>query len=79
MVFTNIKDPKDQVRVETSIEERKQAEQKYEEALKNPESNQTAVLGSYSTLRSNELMSFKIGNFPPGFKASVTCMMFAEN
>ena len=54
----------DDEEIETRIEERKIAEAKFVEAVKN---NETAVIGTYtkSSVRSDDLFKIKLGNIPP--------------
>jgi len=61
------------VTLETSMEERKVAEQKYTDAV--AEGTKMAVLATYATTTSRSLVRVNIGNFPPKSKATITCFM----
>jgi Ca-activated chloride channel family protein len=54
--------------LETIVEERKKAEIKYEDAVS---SGKTAVIGTYATRKTRDMVRVVIGNFPVEAKASL--------
>ena len=62
--------------METTIEERKKAEAKYEDAVAS--GNQMAVLAQHVSSQSRNLIRVNMGNFPPRSLAKLTCFMYTE-
>ena len=59
--------------IETVIEERKNAEAKFEDAVASGTS--MPVMATYATIKSVETMKVNLGNFPPRTKTVLTCYM----
>jgi hypothetical protein len=59
--------------VETVIEEKKKAEENFEEAV--VEGKSMPVMVKYTGTKSIKKVSFHLGNFPPKSKAVLTCTM----
>lgn len=62
--------------VETVVEEKQKAEEKFEDAV--VEGQSMPVMAKYTGKRSMRKISFHLGNFPPRSKAVLTCFMSAE-
>mmetsp|Transcript_643 Transcript_643/g.747 ORF Transcript_643/g.747 Transcript_643/m.747 type:complete len:127 (+) Transcript_643:469-849(+) len=62
--------------IETVMEERKKAEQIYEDAV--AEGDKTAVLAQTVSRKKKSLIRVNMGNFPPRSKATLTCVMYAS-
>jgi hypothetical protein len=74
MELVNMNDPNVEPRIiETVIEERKLAEQKFEDAI--VEGTTMPIIASYTKDEGSSKILFNLGNFPPKTTATLTCFM----
>lgn len=74
--FVDVDDPSKVSIIETNMEPKKQAEEKYEQIKK--EGKEVALLATHAVENSRSLMKVQLGNFPPNSRAKVICNMFGE-
>ena len=72
--YEDLDDPGKITSVITVIEERKKAEQKYEDAVAS--GDKMAVIAKTVTRKSRNLIRVQMGNFPQNSRAVLTCSMF---
>jgi hypothetical protein len=72
--YCDLDDPDCITTVETQMEDRKKAEQIYEDAVVSGKS--MAVKAAYVHQKVRDLIKVDIGNFPPNSRAILTCFMY---
>ena len=74
--FEDLDDPGKVTSVVTVIEERKKAEQKYEDAV--AQGDKLAVIATTVSRKMRSLIRVQMGNFPANSKSTLTCSMFHQ-